>query len=470
MDTWATSKKGKKTVLQKSTPSAVLQAEPAPKAGPACTAVFVVDKNDRPIMPCSPRKARLLLNAKRADVFCQSPFTIRLLDREEGAVQEMELKFDPGSKTTGIVLVVRGAVRGWFCVAAWELTHRGQQIVDALIARSALRQGRRSRNTRYRPARFSNRTKPENWLPPSLLSRLGNIDSFTHRLLKVVPLSGLACENVKFDMQLIQNPNISGVQYQQGTLAGYEVREYLLIKWKHQCAYCKAKDCPLQIEHIVPKSRGGTNRIDNLCMACERCNQKKGNRPVEEFLKNNPGLLKLILAQAKSQPSLKDAAAVNTLRLALMARLQAFDLPVSTGTGGQTKFNRTQQGYAKSHWADAACVGSAGAHVDVSGIQQVTLIQAKGRGDRQMCKPDKFGFPRTAPKSVKRLHGFQTGDRVRLSQPSGKYKGVHEGIVSIRATGQFDIKCGKTKITAPHTRFTRLARFDGYTYTHKRAG
>lgn len=88
-----------------------------------------------------------------------------------------------------------------------------------------------------------------------------------------------------------------------------------------------------------------------------------------------------------------------------------------------------------------------------------------------MCKSDRYGFPRTTAKAVKRIHGFQTGDRVRLIQPSGKYQGVHEGIVSIRATGMFDIKTvAGIKITASHTRFQRLERFDGYTYQHRRAG
>ncbi len=88
-----------------------------------------------------------------------------------------------------------------------------------------------------------------------------------------------------------------------------------------------------------------------------------------------------------------------------------------------------------------------------------------------MCKPDKFGFPRTKAKSVKRIHGFQTGDRVKLVQPSGKYQGRHEGTVSIRANGTFDILTSpKLKISAPYTRFALVQRFDGYVYSCQRAG
>ena len=86
-----------------------------------------------------------------------------------------------------------------------------------------------------------------------------------------------------------------------------------------------------------------------------------------------------------------------------------------------------------------------------------------------MCKPDKFGFPRTKAKAVKRIHGVLTGDRVKLTQLSGKYQGFHEGTVSIRANGKFDILTStKLKISAPHTRFALVQRFDGHTYSRQR--
>ena len=441
---------------------------PEVRAGAAVTAVFVVGSTGKPLMPTTPKRARLLLKAKRADVFCKNPFTIRLLEREEGDCQPLEFKADPGSKTTGMALMVRGTLRGWFCIAAWELQHRGQAIRDALLSRRQLRQGRRSRKTRYRAPRFLNRTKPQGWLPPSLRSRVDNITALTRKIQRVAPLTSIAVEQVRFDTQLMQNPEVSGVGYQQGTLAGYEVREYLLEKWNRTCVYCKAKNVPLQIEHLQPRSRGGSDRVSNLALACANCNQKKSNQLLEDFLKRKPELLKSLLRQAKAP--LKDAAAVNSTRNAIVTTLQALGLPVSTGTGGRTKFNRCQQGYAKAHWIDAACVGETGQAINLSRITHVTTIQAKGRGCRQMCKPNRFGFPRTAAKSVKRIHGFQTGDKVRLVQPLGKYQGIHEGTVVVRATGKLDIATASgQKITATHSRFALIQRFDGTVQNHQRA-
>jgi 5-methylcytosine-specific restriction endonuclease McrA len=429
--------------------------------------VAVIDKSGSPLMPCHPARARKLLSAKKADVACMNPFTIRILDRVGGDLQEMEIKLDPGSKTTGVVVTVKGAIRGWFVVMAFELAHRGQAIRKLLAGRSALRHGRRSRKTRYRKARFLNRTRKAGWLPPSLRSRVDNVTALCGKLIRICPITAIAVEQVRFDLQKHENPEISGAQYQQGTLFGYEVREYLLEKWARECAYCAAQGVPLQIEHIQPKSRGGTDRVSNLCLACEACNQKKASKPIEVFLKGKPELLRKIQAQAKRP--LHDAAAVNTTRLFIVEELRKLNLPVTAASGGRTKFNRCTQGYAKSHWTDAACVGETGAKVDLGCVKSVLLIQAKGRGSRQMCLSGRFGFPRTKAKSVKRVHGFQTGDRVCLLQPSGKYAGTHEGEVSVRATGKFDIKAGQLKITAPHSRFTLISRFDGYRYERRAA-
>jgi 5-methylcytosine-specific restriction endonuclease McrA len=422
--------------------------------------VCVIDKLGSPLMPCREARVRKLLRDKKADVACMEPFTIRLLDREGGDTQEMEIKLDPGSKTTGAVVTVKGAKRGWFVVLAYEIEHRGHIIHLLLLKRATMRAARRARKTRYRQCRFLNRSKKSGWLAPSLRSRVANIVHRCEKVIRFCPITSICAEQVRFDLQQHENPDISGAQYQKGTLFGYEVREYLLEKGNRKCAYCQIQGVPLQIDHIHPKSQGGSDRVSNLCLACGACNQKKNNTSIEVFLKNKPELLQKILAGAKRP--LRDAAAVNITRLFTVKELQKLGVPVTTASGGRTKFNRCSQGYTKSHWVDAACVGETGRAVDMRSLKSVLRIQARGRGSRQMCLPDKFGFPRTGPKSVKRVHGFQTGDKVRLIQPSGKYQGTYVGEVTVRATGRFDVKVGKIKITANHSRFTLISRFDGY--------
>ncbi|MGJ5674493.1 MAG: RNA-guided endonuclease IscB [Nostochopsis sp.] len=244
--------------------------------------VFVLDTRYRPLNPIHPAMARQLLRNRKATIFRRFPFTIIFKESHpDSPVQPLRLKIDPGAKFTGIALVndVTGEV-----VFAAELKHRGFAIRDALTSRRQLRRSRRARKTRYRKPRFLNRTRPEGWLAPCLKSRVENIKTWVERLRKLAPVRAISQELVRFDMQLMRNPEIQGEEYQQGTLAGYETREYLLEKWGRQCAYCGVKDVPLQVEHINPRAKGGSNSITNLTLSCEKCNTKKGTKDIMDTL------------------------------------------------------------------------------------------------------------------------------------------------------------------------------------------
>jgi len=423
--------------------------------------VFVLDTMHRPLDLIHPGLARKLLTSGKAAVFCRYPFTIILKKEvEEPTIHPLRIKLDPGSKTTGIAIVndASGEV-----VWAAELAHRGQAIKDALESRRAIRRSRRQRHTRYRKPRFDNRRRKEGWLPPSLESRIHTILTWVNRLSRYCPIAAISQELVKFDMQLMHNPEISGVEYQQGELQGYELREYLLEKWGRVCAYCGVKDVSLQIEHIQARANGGSNRVSNLTLACEPCNVKKGTQDIRDFLKGKPDTLERALAHAKAP--LKDAAAVNATRWALCERLKQKGLPVETGTGGRTKFNRMTQGLDKQHWVDAACVGASTPVLLIDRVRPL-LIKATGHGNRQMCLMDRYGFPRTGPKSAKVVHGFQTGDMVKAVVPTGKKVGTYIGRVAVRATGSFNVTT-KTHGTVQGIGYKAcviLHKTDGYSY------
>jgi 5-methylcytosine-specific restriction endonuclease McrA len=309
--------------------------------------VLVIDTHQQPCDPVHPAHARKLLSSGQAAVWRRYPFTIILKTTRRGAPEPLRVKLDPGSKTTGIAVV--NDTTGQVLWAA-ELTHRRQQIRDRLLARRAIRRNRRQRKTRYRQTRFLNRRRHAGWLAPSLNHRVLTTLTWVARLRRWAPIGAISLELVRFDTQQMQDAEIRGVQYQQGELAGYEVREYLLKKWQRRCAYCSVTNVPLEIEHLIPKSRGGSNRVSNLTLACHACNQRKGRQTAAEF-----GFPQL---QALAKRPLKDAAAVNSTRWAIYQRLVAAGLPVEVGTGGRTKFNRTRHGLPKTHWLDAACVGA----------------------------------------------------------------------------------------------------------------
>jgi 5-methylcytosine-specific restriction endonuclease McrA len=418
--------------------------------------VFVIDTNKKPCNPVHPGSARHLLKSGKAAVFRRFPFTLILKTESTEPTREIQLKIDPGSKTTGIVLT-----QGSNVIWGAELTHRGQAIKASLESRKSLRRGRRARHTRYRQPRFLNRSRREGWLAPSLQHRVETTITTVNKLIKFAPITGIYQELVRFDLQQIENPEISGTEYQQGELAGYEVREYLLEKWDRKCSYCDIRDLPLQVEHIEPKAKGGTNKISNLCLACEKCNRKKCSQDIEKFLAKKPEVLKRIKSQAKRP--LKDAAAVNSTRWALLNRLQETGLPVITGSGGKTKFNRNRLELPKTHWIDAACVG------DIETLKILTnkplLIKATGHGTRQICRTDKFGFPNRHCCRTKFNFGFQTGDIVRAVVTTGKKIGTYVGRIATRATGSFNISTSDGLIQGISHKYCKaIHKKDGYGY------
>jgi hypothetical protein len=277
------------------------------------------------------------------------------------------------------------------------------------------------------------------------------------------------------------NPEISGIEYQQGTLQGYEIREYLLQKWDRKCAYCDKTGVPLQIEHIRAKVRGGSDRISNLAMACEDCNIAKGDGDIRSFLAHDRKRLASILGQA--QRPLKDAAVMNAIRYATGDALKLLGPSVSFYTGGRTKMNRIKQDYPKDHWIDAACVGITGEKVRIPDGFTPLYIKAMGRGNRQKCEMTSNGFPRMKlnketskkepkkPRGAKRVYGFQTGDIVKGTITRGKNKGSYIGRVTIRANGKFELstkrKAKSREVNPSWKNCVLLQHADGYEYSHK---
>ena len=421
--------------------------------------VLLIDANKTPMNPIHPAHAQKLMDSGKAAVFRFYPFTL-ILNRvvENIITYPIALKIDPGSKTTGLSLVNNRNEVIW----GMELEHRGSVIKNALQSRRAVRSNRRQRKTRYRQARFLNRPRPKDWLAPSLMHRVQTIETWIKRLCKLAPIAEIRQELVKFDMQQMENPEISGTDYHQGTLKGYSVREYLLEKYDRTCCYCGKTHVPLQIEHIQARSKGGSNRVSNLCIACEKCNQKKGDRDIKDFLKGKPDLVSKILKQAKAP--LKDAAAVNATRWKLFETLKMLELPVTTGTGAETKFNRIRLHLAKEHWIDAACVG-------VTNILKVLTskilrVKSTGQGGRKKCQTDTIGYPQKY-RPLKPIHGFCTGDIVKTVIPKGVNRGTYIARLCPYSDGNGEIypKSGKKRIGIKLEYIKKAVhRKDGYSY------
>lgn len=361
------------------------------KPGQAC--VFVLNMRGKPLMPTSPRKARLLLKEGKAKVVKRNPFTIQLKYPTGENRQPIIFALDPGYKNVGFSAVTnkRELISG-------EVVLR-TNIPEKKIEQKMYRRGRRNRNTRYRKPRFDNRCIPKGWLAPSIQHKLDTYTRLVDKFDNILPITGVTIETSPFDTQKMMNPEISGIEYQHGTLQGYEVKEYLLEKWGRKCAYGGETDVPLETEHIIPTSRGGTDRVSNLTIACHECNQKKGNMTATEF--GHPEI------QIMAKKSLKAATFMNVVRSRLVDNIKKSfpGLYVDSTYGYITKHDRIKQGLEKSHVNDAFVVAG--------GIEQIRSkpyqVKQIRRNDRSLQTNRKGHKP-----SIKRhRYKYSPGDLIK---------------------------------------------------------
>ncbi|WP_404959472.1 RNA-guided endonuclease IscB [Streptomyces sp. 147326] len=343
----------------------------------AASRVFVLAKGGEPLMSCHPARARELLDSGRAVVARRAPFAIRLKHRTRAgsAVGGVQLRLDPGSKATGVAITdehLRVGSKGRTTVArrgliTIELRHRGQQIRGGMMRRAAYRRRRRSANLRYRAPRHDNRPRPDGWLPPSVRHRVDSTMSVVMRLRRYAPVREIHVEQVAFDTAAFAGAIPSGaLESTTSTHGGSEIREFLLAKWKGSCTYCDATGVPLNIEHVRPRSRGGSDRVSNLVLACVPCNQAKGTAPIEEFLSDQPARLERVIIQLRRP--LQDVAAMNATRLQLVKELAGQGVPVHAWSGGRTRWNGdlvaavVPQGKWAGSWVGRIAVRTSGQH------------------------------------------------------------------------------------------------------------
>ena len=255
--------------------------------------VFVLDQNGQALMPCSPRKARLLLKAKDAKPVSKTPFTIQLLKPVSSYKQELVVGIDTGQRHIGIAVVRDNTV-----IYQAQVTLR-QDVKGLIDTRRSYRRGRRYRNMRYRKPRFNNRVgkfkKTDVWLPPSVQAKANHNIKWIERMRSVLPEAKVIIELGKFDPQKLKDPSIEGVGYQQGELYGWENRKmYVFSRDEYTCQVCKRKKdangegLKLHAHHIIYRSRGGSDRVNNLLTVCTDCHTYHNHQPGGELYHKRP--------------------------------------------------------------------------------------------------------------------------------------------------------------------------------------
>lgn len=392
--------------------------------------VYVLNKENRPLMPCSSRKARLLLKQNKAIVVKRTPFTIKLLYGSSGYIQPINLGIDAGSKTIGLSATTTVKV-----LYEANVTLRND-IVEPLSTRRQNRHTRRNHKTRYRKARFNNRVHSKNkgWLAPSIEEKINTHLAMVDKTYKLLPINSIVVEVAAFDIQLLKAEDYgldipTGADYQNGDMKGFNTREYVLFRDNHKCRCCngKSKDAVLQTHHIESRHTGG-NAPNNLVTLCKTCHSK--------YHKGELALPKDITRGNKYN----DAAFMGIMRWPFYNRLKELYPNVNLTYGYITKHTRIENGLQKDHYIDARCISGNPLAKPLGYVFYQKKVRCHNRQIHK-CKISKGGYRKLnqAPKYVK---GFQLFDKVL-------YDNQECFIFGRRSSGSFDIRLlDGTKISA----------------------
>ena len=423
------------------------------------TQVCVLDQHGKPLMPTTRLgKVYRLLKTQKAHIVSYEPFTIQLdYEPDTHIIQPMTLGVDSGAIHSGYS--VANEHREYYNS---EVTAR-DDISKRLSDRRMYRRNRRSRKTRYRKPRFNNRkNKKKGWLPPSLTQKVAvQLNEIDH-LHRYFPIEKIIIEIAEFDIQKIKNPDISGIEYQQGTLQGYNIRNYLLEKHNRKCFYCGKTVSKFEVEHMTPRTRGGSDRIDNLTLSCHDCNQKKNTLTAEEFIQQTLSAKKAA-AKLKQLPNekrlFKYMSYMNATRWTLYNAIDEKYPNVEMTYGYITKYNRIQAGLPKAHHIDAKCITG---FATVPSIDQTVIKIKMRRHNRQLHRATfNKGHIRRAACLPTVTFGFQLYDIVLFD--NHRYY-----IKSRRSSGSFTLVSvdGLENKRRSYKKLTRLAHTNAYLTNH----
>ena len=370
--------------------------------------VFVLNMRGEPLMPCSQRKARLLLKGNKAVVYKHNPFTLRLTYATGETKQDCSIGIDTGSKHVGIAVTSNDKV-----LFKGEIELR-QDVKSNIDTRRIYRRNRRNRKTRYRKARFLNRKRSDKWLPPSLQNRMNHIFHWINTFSSLIPNPILHIEVGKFDTAKMINPEINGVDYQHGKTYGFfDERYFVFARDNYTCQCCgKSKNKILQTHHIIYRSNGGTNRVDNLITVCTDCHTSKNHQKGGLFYKWQENYKKV--KQYKEPPFM------NTLRKRIFETYPNAEITY----GSETTPKRKIMGLDKTHYNDA---------IIISGISKINEDCEDWLLIKQFRKKKRSLHEVTARKGRKKPNSNQ----VRNSKNTPYYKGfyLNDKVSTLGASG-----------------------------------
>ncbi|MCP4353626.1 MAG: paclitaxel/taxanoid biosynthesis susceptibility protein TS1 [Desulfobacterales bacterium] len=291
-----------------------------------------------PLMPTSPRKARVLLESGRAEAERREPFTIRLLYASGENRQPVTLGIDAGYENIGFSAVTEKAE-----LISGEVSLL-KRMSERLKEKAMYRTQRRNR-LRHRKPRSDNRSRPDGWLAPSIQHKADSHIKIADLTKRILPVTQIIVEVANFDIQQIRNPQIQGKEYQNGEQSGYwNLREYILHRDSRKCQNpgCKNRaEVPiLEVHHIGFQKKDRSDRPGNLITLCTKCHTP-GNHKKGKFLHGWEPKVK----------SFRPETFMSTVRWKIVNTLEC-----QHTYGHLTKQKRHEFGLPKSHANDAFAI------------------------------------------------------------------------------------------------------------------
>jgi len=485
--------------------------------------VNVISKSGKPLAPTKRwGRVRRLLKEGKARIFCYGPFTIQLTyDTTEYVPVEASLGVDPGASDTPLAVEQHGpGAKTCEITYAKEILMR-TDISTQLKRRANARKNRRGRKTRYRKPRFDNRPKtacsicgknhtPKLWkkvkrkngnsyknvsngrasicrkcqhehpgekgkhdtdivLNPTLRNKVETIVREVEKLFKVMPVKKVRVEMAAFDAQKMTNPGIQGMEYQHGTLFGYEVKEYLLFKYGHKCAYCKNRrgDQVLEVDHIIPRIRGGSDRVSNLAIACRTCNWEKGSKTAGEYGFSN------IQEEAAKYWAFRYSALTQSYKWALWRELSKlcakYNAILEATFGYQTKARRLELGLPKAQIIDAMVIAAGDRGFSLPPEYLVERRIKARLPYHRFSNENKKGKTCVKTPAVREVYGFKLWDKVSFVDKAGEKTVGY--ITGLRARGSFEVSDleGHTLSDKDYKKLAFIARKQGNRWVEKRS-
>jgi hypothetical protein len=383
---------------------------------------YVINQRGCSLMPCSARKARVLLEKGEAHVVKTNPFFIIQLNKATGEqIQECSIGVDSGSKNVGFSVITG---KKEIVVGTLILDNKTS---DRLTERAMYRRGRRNRLW-YRQPRFNNKTKTAGWLPPSVRRKFNTHITLINKFKQLLPIKEVIVEVGNFDIQKIENPDIIGVQYQRGSMYGYQnMRSFLMTREKGKCQICGKefiKGAGAHIHHIIPRSKGGTDREANLALLHKTCHQKLHDKKLFNLLKKNK--------------TYKDATYMSIIRSKFIEFFPIFTLVY----GSETFVKRNALRIDKTHYNDAFVIAGG----DIQPQTQPIILKQKHKNNR-VLQVNRKGYK---PSVRRQRYSIQPYDIITIG--NGKYtvKGVHcygKAIICTDGNKTFDFGIKKVEKT-----------------------